>query len=213
MKSRVQIEVNRLEQEYYDKLEESLASLRSLRHDMKNHLIVINGYAQQNNTDKIISHIKKLTSIYETDYVFTTSSDVVSSIINAKYQLCKNHNITLELNQNFTDIQLDDYTILTILGNLLDNAIRAAGKTTNGKITLDFVQKGSYLTIKCINNHQEKIVEKDGDFKSSKEDAPVLHGIGLKNVKKAVDDARGIISFQYDDSTFEVSISIPNYLQ
>mgnify|MGYP000391672211 CR=1 FL=1 len=46
------MELDKMEQVYSAQLDDKLNQLHSLRHDMKNHLIVIDGYASQHNDKK-----------------------------------------------------------------------------------------------------------------------------------------------------------------
>ena len=57
---RFKLELDKMEQEYSAKLDDKLNQLHSLRHDMKNHLIVIDGYASQHNDKKIHEYIHNI---------------------------------------------------------------------------------------------------------------------------------------------------------
>ena len=59
--------------------------------------------------------------------------------------------------------------------------------------------------------HCEKIKEKNGEFATTKKDKNLLHGIGIKNVRKVVSDLNGQIDISYTDDTFHVGILLPNY--
>jgi hypothetical protein len=61
------------------------------------------------------------------------------------------------------------------------------------------------------NCHCEKIKEKNGEFATTKKDKNLLHGIGIKNVRKVVSDLNGQIDISYTDDTFHVGILLPNY--
>lgn len=61
------------------------------------------------------------------------------------------------------------------------------------------------------NCHCEKIKEKNGEFATTKKDKNLLHGIGIKNVRKVVSDLNGQIDICYTDDTFHVNILLPNY--
>ena len=60
-------------------------------------------------------------------------------------------------------------------------------------------------------NKDEKIKEKNGEFVTTKKDKNLLHGIGIKNVRKVVSDLNGQIDISYTDDTFHVGILLPNY--
>ena len=105
----------------------------------------------------------------------------------------------------------DDFSMTTILGNLLDNALTAASKCPGGWMNVSLRQVDSSLIITIDNSHAESISEKSGVFASTKSDRPHLHGIGIKNVRKAVKDLNGQIEIYYTEDVFHVGITLPNY--
>ena len=208
---KMQAEINRLQEDYALQIGENLNVLRSVRHDIKNHLIIIDGYASQKNFEKIHEYISRIGERFKDTAPIQTSATAVSAILNEKYALAQQKNISCEITCDFLDLKVDDFTMITILGNLLDNAITAASKCADGWIRANLQQQDSLLTITIDNSHAEEIREKDGVFTSTKTGKPNIHGIGIKNVRKAVSDLRGQIDINYTGSTFHIGIVLPNY--
>ena len=208
---KMQAEINRLQMDYALQIDENLKILRSVRHDIKNHLIIIDGYAAQKKFEKIHEYISRIGDRFKDTAPIQTSSTAVSAILNEKSALAQQKNISCEITCNFPSLKIDDFTMITILGNLLDNAITAASKCSDGWIKADLQQEDSILVITVDNSHAERIREKDGVFTSTKTDNADIHGIGIKNVRKAVNDLRGQIEITYTENTFHVCIMLPNY--
>lgn len=208
---KMQAEINRLQKDYALQIDENLKILRSVRHDIKNHLIIIDGYAAQKKFEKIHEYISRIGERFKDTAPIQTSSTAVSAILNEKSALAQQKNISCEITCNFPSLKIDDFTMITILGNLLDNAITAASKCSDGWIKADLQQEDSILVITVDNSHAERIREKDGVFTSTKTDNADIHGIGIKNVRKAVNDLRGQIEITYTENTFHVCIMLPNY--
>lgn len=208
---KMQAEINRLQKDYALQIDENLKILRSVRHDIKNHLIIIDGYAAQKKFEKIHEYISRIGDRFKDTAPIQTSSTAVSAILNEKSALAQQKNISCEITCNFPSLKIDDFTMITILGNLLDNAITAASKCSDGWIKADLQQEDSILVITIDNSHAEEIQEKDGVFTSTKADTADIHGIGIKNVRKAVNDLRGQIEITYTENTFYVCIMLPNY--
>lgn len=209
---KIQVEKDRMEQEYAAHVEKNLRELHSLRHDIKNHLIIIDGYAAQENFDKIQEYIRKIADNFSGTVLIETPSPIVSALLNEKYQSAIKQQINCTFTTDFPYIHIDDFSITTILGNLFDNAITAAAKCSDGWIKADIKQTESYLEITIENNHMERIQEKDGLFTSTKYDINFLHGIGIKNVRKVVDTLNGQLNISYSENTFHVYVLIPNYV-
>lgn len=208
----LQLEKTRMEQEYYEKIEQSLNNLSRLRHDFKNHLIIIDGYAQKENLTEIKNYIAKITDYVSENTIITTPNNVISSILNAKNQDCIRNEISFQFSFGFKNIYVDDTTLTVILGNILDNAITAASKMNVGYINLSINQIDSYLEINCTNNHKEKLKMNKGNFFTTKKTNNLFHGIGLNNVSTTVSRLNGTIDTEYDDFKFRINILIPNYM-
>lgn len=210
-KQKVLISKYELEAAYYQNMKDSLDSFHALRHDLKNHLIILNGYAAQNDHDKLRAYLGKISCNIIDLQIIRTPHDLTSSILNTKVLLCRQKHIEFDYKCKFTDIHISDFHLITILGNILDNAIAAAEKTENGSISFSMEQTDTYLSIVCRNNYQEKIVEKGGSFLSTKENPNPFHGLGIKNIQNSVTSLDGVLDIQYDNFLFTVSILLPNY--
>jgi len=112
---------------------------------------------------------------------------------------------------NLTKFIFSDYHLITVLGNILDNAISAAAKTTDSFVSIQLKQIDSFLRIICKNNHQEKIRKENGVYLTTKENPGMFHGLGLKNVQESVKTLTGECDIQYNDSHFSITIALPNH--
>lgn len=205
------IEKSKLMSDYSNQIEENLKELHSLRHDIKNHLLIIDGYASQENYTEIHNYIHRINEQFTTTPLYDTPSNVVSALLNSKYKVARKHNLDFSIDWAFSGIYMEDFYIVTILGNLIDNAITAASKCENGFIKLRMEQQESYLKIEIENNHIETINETNGNFQTTKTDTKFRHGLGIKNIRSTVEQLNGQIDIHYTDEIFEVEVLVPNY--
>lgn len=208
---RFKLELDKMEQEYSAKLDDKLNQLHSLRHDMKNHLIVIDGYASQHNDRKIHEYIHNISEDLSLTNTVDSGSHIVSALIAEKEDKAKSQNIRCEINISTPGINIDDFSITTIIGNLFDNAIKAAAECEHGWIRFSITQTGSYMNIVIENSYSGNIIENNGEFTSTKNDKVLPHGIGIKNVRKVVSNLNGHIDFSYASGYFSVKAELPNY--
>ena len=200
-----------MEQVYSAQLDDKLNQLHSLRHDMKNHLIVIDGYASQHNDRKIHEYIHNISEDLSLTNAVDSGSHIVSALIAEKENKAKSQNIRCEINISTPGINIDDFSITTIIGNLFDNAIKAASECEPGWIRFSLTQTGSYMNIVIENSYSGNIIENNGEFTSTKNDKVLPHGIGIKNVRKVVSNLNGHIDFSYASGYFSVKAELPNY--
>lgn len=210
-RAKMEAEKYAMQLDYQEHIEENLKSLSTLRHDFKNHLIIIGEYARRGDYDKLQSYIESIQQELAPTKLIDTPSNVISSLMNAKNETCKRKGITLNFKADFDKVNLDDFHIVTILSNLMDNSITAAAKCEEGYINLTISKINSYLEIDCTNNHQETILEKNGFFQTTKTEHKEIHGIGITSIRKTVEKIRGTVNIDYTDDTFHVNILIPNY--
>lgn len=200
-----------LEKDYVQNINDSLKLLSKIRHDFRNQLIIIDGYAQKNEINKLREYISTTNNEIGATKLYTTPSELISSLLNTKNAACQKEGISFLVSCQFQQICIDDFSIITILGNILDNAITAAAKTDLGTIKLSITQLDAMLEIHCENNHCETIMEKNGIFLTTKENEHGLHGIGLGNVKDCVDKLHGTMQIHHDTTHFHINLLIPNY--
>ena len=208
---RIKLELDKMEKEYSAQIDDKLKQLHSLRHDMKNHLIIIYGYAAKNETDHICAYINRIADDLSLTNAVDSGSHIVSALIAEKEKIAKSQNIKCDINISTPGINIDDFSITTIIGNLFDNAIKAASECGHGWIRFALTQTGSYMNIIIENSYSGNIIENNGEFTSTKSDKVLPHGIGIKNVRKIVSDLNGQIDFSYTSGYFSVNAEIPNY--
>ena len=213
--NKIQIEKAAIESEYNSQIDDKLQQLHTLRHDMKNHLLIIDSLSADGKNKQIHDYIHKITDELNQTQTISSTSSTISALLNSKKLICDDNKIAFDTQLDFNNIYINDFTLITVLGNILDNAITAASKLDNGYINLAIKQADTYLAIHCKNNHHEKIKKREGRFISSKPSsgskANPLHGLGLISVTNNVNKYGGTIDINYNDTTFIVAILIPNY--
>lgn len=192
------------EHAYYLKLEEQLSALSALRHDLRNHLAVLDYYLAQKDAAgarHYLGGITKLQPAYDT--VVSTPNRTLSAVLGYKQYLCSLQQIQLILKlefPGFSHLQPEEITIL--FGNLLDNAIHAVSAlpAEERKIQLTILQVASHLTIVCENP-----IHLDIDHTN------LRPGQGLKNVQALVSRRLGTLRIQAEAGLFQVTVILPNH--
>jgi len=205
------LDLSKLTHDYEERLEQNTAMLRSLRHDLKNHLIAIEGYINAENTDKALDYIHTISS--ETifpDTLVNTKSVPLSALLSRKKQLCQEKEILFTPEIITTSSLVTDIDLCIIVGNLLDNAIEAAEKVEdqNGYIDFSLQARNNIIHILCCNNYLTQPITSRGKLITHKVKQKSLHGIGLENMQKLVDKYDGTMNYSFDDHIFTMEILI-----
>lgn len=192
---------------YYEDKMKAEERVRSIYHDMKNHLLLIGSQSEDNkNTQGMIEEIEEQIKDYENYY--RTGNDFLNIILREKRQEANENSIDFSVSIRFQDggfIQPLD--ISTIFGNALDNALEASLKLPPEQrlITVKADRFRDMLSIIIENNVTE---EYRTAARNKKKDA-FLHGFGLSNIQKSVRKYDGQYSVQYTKQQYVLSILIP----
>lgn len=198
-----------LQYQYYNNLESKYQESRKLIHDIRNHLNTIEELYNTEDTESAKAYTKDIHKMLnELNQKYYTSNRVLNIILNDKFQSIKNTSIKIDY--RIGDVDLDfikDIDITTIFANLLDNAIESAiGVKEKSYINIDIDKFNEFIVIK-ITNSMDKIPIRDRyRFKSNKKNH---EGIGIENVKKAIEKYEGSIVVDYTENEFKVNIVIP----
>lgn len=201
---------------YYEDVSDALLQVSRLRHDFKNHLIIISDYIERKEPELALHYIQRISDLSHVavEEVFTNNS-TVSAVLNIKRQECRKQNIPFHMQLSFPRIyQLEDIHIVAILGNMLDNAITATSKLAESKrdICLAIRQMDTYLDIVCQNTFDGTLhFGKNGELLTTKHASHRHHGLGIPNMRDAVEQYGGEFDLTYDDSTFIIHILVPNH--
>ena len=186
------------EKEYYfaqfQLMQESVDRVKSMRHDMKLHLAALKDYTADNKA--AADYLNRLLGdISESEVYSDTGNIAFDSIINFKLKNAKVDNIKLDIKIFIPPaLNMEVADVVTMLGNLLDNALNAVAKVEDKMIKLDIAFDKGGLFINVGNTF-------DGAVKDESE-----HGYGLKNIRKSVAQYNGHMDISHEGNVFSVGI-------
>ena len=205
------------EQNYYKKINKEKDKVRSLYHDMKNHIICINSLCEEGDIAKIKKYIDSmdinLLSFNKLSKDIKTGNMILDSILRVKKEVCLEKKIDFLIDVDFSKSDfMDMIDICTIFSNLIDNAIEACDKIENQKIHKTITLKSRYIdkfNIILIENTKVNNIKKGKFVFLTNKNNSYMHGIGLKNVVKTVEKYFGQANFNHQENKFKVKILIP----
>lgn len=204
---------NREQMLYMISLEELNNKLKSERHDFNNHLGIIHGLMNNKEYDKTIEYTSKLVeTVSEYRSIINISYPAVSALINYKLANVKKENIKLKVNANIPNgLEINEFDIGIILGNLIGNSIEALAKVEESDryILLELTYKLDYLIIRVENPYNETLIYENKEYVSTKNCGDVVdHGYGLNNVKEIVEKNNGLININHENRIFAIDIAL-----
>lgn len=185
-------------------------SVRNLKHDMKNHLMVIAHYLNEENYDKAKAYtseiLDKLNAVHS--YIETGNS-LLNHIVNEKLEFARSKGIPVKAEiENLSFEKMGSLDFSALLTNLLDNAIEASEKETSPELCVKIVKRRGYQAIIIQNRISASVLEKNPSLKSRKKDAK-NHGMGISQIKKITKKYNGLSDFYEEDGFFCACSFIP----
>lgn len=202
--------------EYYEKqaevIQKNSDEVKQLRHDIKNHIIVIEELSRANDLQGVLDYIsnisKKLTASNE---FCCTGIIAVDSIVNYKLSLAQEQGVRVTSQitiPNSLNVEPNDF--VSIFGNLLDNALEAVLKVDDNKfIDLYCEYDKGFIFIVIKNSYDGNLFVSDNKYLTTKNDKKVMHGVGLQSIKATVEKHNGEIKIEHNENEFKVKIFLP----
>ena len=193
-------EMNELSEQYMTAQRAADAEMRMLRHDMKNHITVMNGLYRSGKTDELGEYLNGLSdSFADSLAVNDTGSEIADAIISEKRAAAETSGTKLVCDGSLKGLDINAVILCTVLSNLLDNAIEAAEQTDNERIiTLTAKRTGSFYFI-SISNPCRGYVDVSADMITTKPDRE-HHGLGLKSVRNTLEKCGGTLELSCKES-------------
>lgn len=204
---RMKSEYERLQTEkaYYDILEQQNQQLMLYAHDAKHHLAAISSL---NRDPQIAAYVSKL-SAQLADYARNchTGNKMLDVMIHKFSVDCAMRGLEFEYDVTLCNLsRIDDLDLVAILGNLIDNAVAAAEKSGEKKVSLATAYRNSYNVI-IVTNSCDVPPKTNGTRLITSKENRELHGFGLKSVQKTLKKYQGDLAWEYsgEDRTFTVT--------
>ena len=192
--------------EMYETLSEEREIQKAQAHDYRNNLNAIHSLALKGDTDTLQKYIEEqLENVDKTHDIYDTGNSIVNAVLNRKYHEAEAKGILFPIVcDNLASVGISNSDLVTILSNILDNAIEAVQTCEEKKITLKIKVKDGTLYIVSTNTYLEV---KEG-LKTTKQDAD-NHGYGLNNIRKAAADNGGECYVECEEGEFRITVLIP----
>lgn len=185
---------------------------RKIIHDVRKHVSALEGLINNNNAEAaekykgmLNKELNRLIPQFESD------NPIFSVIINDKLTLAEGMNIDFKVNVEYSDFTMSDLDVTAIFANLLDNAFEACAELPENKryVQLSVARHNYFLIIYLENTYKEVQLDERKKLRSTKSNH---QGIGLSNVKSAVEKYGGSFGVKTEEDLFkaEILISLPD---
>ncbi|MGO4181812.1 GHKL domain-containing protein [Paenibacillus sp. TAF43_2] len=215
-KARLHQDMRESEKVYISELGKIVETIKSSRHDLMNHLQVLNGLMDIRRYDKAHDYLKQLTEESKTlNLSLHIKNPILMVLFQSKRELAHSKNIIISFATDYDAFdKIESMDLVKLFSNLLDNAIEAV-ESNAGYITQEIqvqckVEHGKYIFI--IENPAVLTDEEQKSFFqygfTTKAKGSVLRGNGLSIVRRTVEKYKGELKFQYEEGKVRIQIRI-----
>lgn len=208
-KQRDKMQIAQLRQQYAyyrDKLKDE-ERIRSLYHDMKNHLLVLENRQNTEETRQTARQLRSRIADYE-DYIHT-GNDFLDIIIKDKAEKAREKQIDFSAFIDFSGVDfIQPLDISTLFGNGIDNAIEASEKLSEEERVI-LIKAGKVQNFVSIIIENNCVPDSDTVDKRTAKADDFLHGFGISNMKKAAEKYGGACTTAIAEGKFTFKILLP----
>ena len=195
----------------YQTMQKHYEQQRSFLHDYKNQLNCIQGLLLCGQISEASDYITRITGTLREQFGdINTNHTIVNILLNQKYQTACEKAVTMTFAINdLSKLTMPEEDLVTLLANLLDNAIEACEKLDT--IQFKMVLEEGQLILSVRNPVNTPVQIKNNMIVTSKKDS-LHHGIGLSNVDAVIKKYGGTSVLACDNGCFSFSALLYNPL-
>lgn len=182
----------------------------TLSHNMKNHLLVLDGMLKGGEIENASAYIRQLrTPLDNLSPAIWTGTPTLDVLLNHTRSRSGQSGIRFTVQADALDLYpMEDQDICSLFANLLDNAYEAALQMAEGQgwilVKIRKVKKMIFSEISNSAPHAPH--SRNGRLISGKRDTQ-LHGIGLSSASRTAERYGGKLEHEYADHVFSVRIA------
>ena len=200
-------------EKYYKDLDEIHEQYDVFIHDMKHTMRTVNALAEEGRCEEIKELIGDMQiKIGNIQDRIICSHKILNALLTERKAYADEFGAALELDivEPLYLKNIDDVDLITLIGNLLDNAIEAEIRSHE--------REGVLCRIHMSSNGVHVVIQIENSYAEKREETVILrhsdnignkHGIGLKSVKEVVKKYGGVFDCWQSDGRYRVKVILP----
>lgn len=206
--ARIQSDYLKTQLDILQDLKEKEENVHKLRHDLKNHLTIIEGLCAQGQYEEVLSYSNQLNGMYSQSSLALSGNKIADIIIHTKMTTAQQTGIDFCFEGTLIGLNtLAEPDICGLLANAYDNAIEACQTQENAYIHTKANTTKNHTYIEIRNSIPEKKQIHNNQLKTTKEDKR-NHGYGIEIIKQIAHKYHGSCEISSTNTEFIVEIML-----
>ncbi|MCL2030153.1 MAG: GHKL domain-containing protein [Oscillospiraceae bacterium] len=191
-------------QRNYQTLEGYLTRIARMKHETRHHLFAIRTLAKSGEYERLDEYLSDIQAEYaEMEAPAAGGSRVIQAVLSHAADRAREMGFALELDiLPVPALSVPDADLVSLFMNVLDNALESCARIGDPGarwITVRLKARPPYLCLSVRNAPGAPEAEKD----------PILHGHGMKIIRKIAAKHGGLVSFSQTKDAFGAEIALP----
>lgn len=186
------------QEEYLRETRSRYRLTQSFRHDIKNHLLILEGLIEKGEIKRAQEYIGKMEDIsVSLSFPCHTGNVVVDTLLSEKLSVAQQNAIEVECTVKIpSPCSVEDLDLCIVFANAVDNAVKACCKIEGKQryIRIAGRQKGGFFMIEVQNS-----CSFDGSYQKGE-------GIGLSNIKAVTEKYHGAMTVEKERGYFRLDV-------
>ena len=195
-----------LREVYYQGLQQQERQVRQLRHDMRNHLTVVQGLLERGDTQGAVGYLEQMAGSQALQGVRRfCENESANVVLSAKAEAMEQAGITADFAVSLPkDLPVADTDLAALFGNALDNAIEGVQNAAVKKIILRCRVDKGLLMLRLENPVGGEV---NPDLSTTKADK-FSHGFGIPGMREIAERYHGTLDADVKDGCFILFICL-----
>lgn len=194
----------------YEAFKQNMEQTKAQRHDLRHQLAVIRSYSIEGDNSKLTGYLDTLfAEIPDQHGVSYCENVAVNAIVSYYAVLAEKSGIKLSIKLTVPEHtqRISETNLCVIFGNLLENAMEACGRMTEGDRFIRLYSRLQHKTLTItVDNSFDGTVCKQGERLRSSKRADL--GIGTASVTTVAEKHGGSASFEATEAVFQASVYV-----
>lgn len=192
---------------YYQGLRREQDQVRTLRHDLRNHLTALQGLLARGQTAQAAGYLEQIAgSPWAQGNQQFCENETANVVLSSKAEAARRLGLQAEFQAALPrDLPIADPDLCALLGNAIDNAMEAAQKAANKKVRLRCrTDKGLFM----LQVENALTGDERPDLSTTKKDK-AAHGFGLAGMREIAARYGGSLEAGPREGRFELVVCLP----
>ena len=197
--------------QHISEVEKLYGDIRALKHDMGNHISVLENLFVKKETEEFEKYLSELKAVYSVSVEgIKTGNPVTDVILTQKQKEAEEKGIDFECRFIYpSDTSVNAFDVSVILNNAIENAFEGVEGCKEPYVSITAYRKKNAYMLK-VANCMKGSVEIDDEIglpETTKKDKS-SHGFGLANIRKVAQKYYGDIDISQDMNSFTLTVML-----